>query len=1166
MVEVVSFSRNSRTNARLFPVVGSRVAFVLIAMAVFFALWPTPLMAQRNTWKAIKKFNTSIGCAFFFDEDHGLLGSGVRWSDIYANAPCMIYKTTDGGASWITSAIPDTIAGAVTSISMQDTLIGYASILPSVDYSSNGTFGNSSLWKTTDGGSSWFDPFQLDHAITCVYAQNGLILITKWDKNQSTQYLPPDPYGGDYSYDGGVTWTQDTDFRRCNGIAFSDSLNGVVTEMNPNLPGNNFWVTTDAGRSWQPTVSNEYESWSIYAVPGTGIYFCANESQWYVPHASINWSTDGGFTWSERASFPAMHFTGSIAGVGKTLYIQSDTGTAWSYADADSYWHGMYRSDDTGANWHFINGPTTSRDTRFAVTGCIGQVVYAFDASGGVYKTVDGGDGTLTGLFSLTSDTIQWLPNVCGDTLAFSVTGLNCLPITIDSILLPIGSEFQRLPNDGVLPQTLSEGDTAEIRLLYAPTKGGTSATEVTIYAHSGEDVVTKEITIITKNNLVTSLALSKDTSIMNASACQVAVDTILLSNVACPGMTLDSVTVPIGEVHVVNALPALMPDTTLYPLRFLFQPDSAGTDSIIVHLYAHDGRRNYDTTISIFVQSLPISERFALDSDSVTMGTSYCKSLFKSIRIATPSCDSMVFDSVVSSNGNFVLQHVPSGLAPHTGDSITIEYAPDSSGASSDIIHIFAHGKWGVCDTTITISGNNVSLPQSVTLSQDAITLATMSCLPMVDTLDLSNQGCDVLYLDSVQLGDDSEMSVFYDTTQLPIQSGSMLPIQIVYSPLSRNSKLLTLRLLLHTAQRVIDTTVSIAVSNTIASEPLALSADSLWLFTKYCQPVSLPLNIGNLGCGGMKFDSIAVAGDTLREFSMSKLGDSISAGEWDSTSVTFTPDGTGARFVFVTIYVHENGKAMDTIIKIAAKNLTAPTPYVSALPSLPAGKVLDIPIMLEPTTDTFSIHSYAFHLSFNTDLLTPTDLDFANTCSKRSITYSLTPEPGSGCSGRVMLLDTITDTSQFTLPLIYVKTNVSLTVDTMTRVLLDSFATDREPALGLCSIPEQPFTITMECGDPFLLELLDSQPVSFSFIGVSPNPASAGSWDVDYITRSETPGLTLDIYNAAGAQLSHITDLQTAVGEHHASIPIPNASGDYFLVLGNDHEKTARKGSVAR
>jgi hypothetical protein len=225
-----------------------------------------------------------------------------------------------------------------------------------------------------------------------------------------------------------------------------------------------------------------------------------------------------------------------------------------------------------------------------------------------------------------------------------------------------------------------------------------------------------------------------------------------------------------------------------------------------------------------------------------------------------------------------------------------------------------------------------------------------------------------------------------------------------------------------------------------------------------------------------------------------------------------------------------------------------------------------LEIPIMLEPTADTFSIHSYAFHLSFNTDLLTPTGLNFANTCGAQVESSKLTPEPGVGCSGVVTLIDTITNASQLSLPLVYVTANVSLTLDTTTEVTLDSFTTGAEPTLGLCSDPGSPFTLAPACGDPYLLDLLGAQPISFSFVGVAPNPVSAGNWDVDYITRTALPTLTLDIYDATGTRISHTADLETTIGEHHATIPIPNASGDYFLVLGNDREQTARKGSVAK
>jgi photosystem II stability/assembly factor-like uncharacterized protein len=1123
-----------------------------------------PLQAQQNNWNLIFTFDRPIGCGYFFDENHGLLGSGIR---IETEQPCAIYKTTDGGQTFTPSVVPTSIPGAVTSISMIDSLNGFASIFSSIEYYVDGTFGRSSLWQTTDGGSTWFDPFHLDHVNTEVYAQHGLIQITNWDASESTPPYPvPDPAGGNYSFDSGVTWEQNTNFRRCNGIAFSDSVNGVVTEMNYTSGGGNFWVTTDAGRTWEPTVSDLYESWSVYAMPGQGIYFCANESQptLNLPSSSINWSTDGGFTWTPRINFSTMHFTGTIDGVGKTLYFQTDT--AIYVGDPISYLRGMYRSDDTGATWHFIGGPTNSRDTRFVVTGCLGQVVYAFDQVGGVYKTINGGDGSLIGSFTLNVDTLGWNPSPCGDSVLFTITGSNCLPITIDSVSLAGTTEFFLPSGDTSLPATLTEGDSTQIQLLYLPTKSGRTVSNVTVFGHSGENVVRKVLTIVTRDTLASGLALSEDTARMSAGACTVAEDTILVSNLACPDMVIDSITFPSGEVSLDATLPAQVPGIGSYPLRFIFQPDSAGFDTLKGNLYAHDGRELYDTTFSIIVQSVPEAEQIVLDSTQLAFSTKYCQPILSSIDLLAFGCDSIVFDSVLFSNGNFTLLHTPSVLAPEIGDSVNIEYAPDSDGTASDSIHIFAHGKWGACDTTIFVSASNFSLPQSATLSQNAITLATVACVALSDTLDLGNLGCGELYLDSVMLGDDSEMSISYDTTQLPLQSGNLLPIHITYSPSNGDAKALTLRLTMHTAQRAFDTTVSVSISNNIPADPLVLSTDSLYLFTKYCQPMTVPIKIGNLGCTAMSLDAVTISGDTLNEFTIPDLADSIYPSQWDSTTVTFTPDSAGSREVLVKIHLHNSGQTFDTTLSIIGKNLIAPSPYIPALPTLAAGQVLNIPIMLEPTADTFSIHSYTFQLSFNTDLLTPTGLGFTNTCSAQVLSSKLTPEPGIGCSGTVTLIDTITNTAQLTLPLVYVTANVSLTLDTTTEVTLDSFTTGAEPALGLCSDPTSPFTLAPACGDPYLVDLLGAQPISFSFVGVAPNPASAGNWDVDYITRTSLPTLTLDIYDAAGTRISHTADLETTIGEHHASIPIPNASGDYFLVLGNGREQTARKGSVAK
>ncbi len=1164
----------ARAGCRAVRFIGAAV----MSLVLFFGI--THFAHAQGTWKLIKQFDRPIGCAYFFDQDHGLIGSGVRPGyqyDPYNNIvedqgdSVSIFKTMDGGATWTQSAVPAHFPGAVTQICMMDSLHGYASIFSDVEFDYAGTFGGSSIWETTDGGSTWFDNLQLDHIATCVYAQKGLLMFTKWDWYYThywpyTPVFPIDEFGGACSYDSGATWTEN--FRRGNGIAFSDSLNGVVTEINYNKNGSNFWVTMDAGRTWQPSVNNQYEAWSVYAVPNKRVYFCANESEPYDndPYNTINWSTDGGFTWMERASFPAIHFTGAIEGVGSTLYFQTDTATNQTYYDANGYAHGIYRSDDLGATWHWVGGPSNSRDTRFAVTGCQGQVVYAFDGLGDVWKTSDGGDGTLGPMIELSADTILWLPNPCGDTLHFNSFCSNCIPITIDSASILYGKDLTPLPEPGVLPAALKEGDSAEISLLYSPTSGGESFSMIRIFAHTGENVLTRDLTIRIENSISNTLVLSPDTSSLRVSSCESAMDSVELFATGCPGLVIDSVTVPSSDVMLVDSLPALVADSLPYLLRFLYQPDSAENNTVLAHIYAHQGRRLYDTVIALRTVSTQAPPRLALDSNALTFETRFCKSQTTMLGLAAMSCDSVTIDSIVSSNPGFVLSGGPALLFSRVRDSLIVTFEPDSVGATSGTIRIFAHTRSKRFDTTISVAGLNYALPQAVTLSTTDLTLATASCQPILDTLLLGDQGCSTLFLDSVIMGDDSELSISFDSSLVPIQSNDSVPLRIVYSPQDGASKASTLRLLLHTSSRSIDTTISLSISNRIRAESLSLSSDSLFLFTKYCQPVSRPLQISNFGCQAMTIDSAVILGDSLGEFSIPSSKLRIATNQTATTDLTFTPNIPGSRSAKIKVYLHAGSTAKDTILSLVGKNLTAPVPYIPPLPSQAAGTILNIPIMLEPTLDTFSIHSYAFHLSFNTDLLTPLGLEFANTCSHRERSYTFDPEPGSGCSGTVSLADTISDTSALSLPLVYVLAKVSLAKDSMTSVTLDSFATDREPTLELCSIPEQPFFLAQQCGDPLLLDLLNARTLSFRFISVAPNPAFSGSWDVNYSIEEASPSLTLDVYDAAGNMVYHSSRLASESGEHTARIPVPKGSGDYFIVLSNGREQTARSASVIR
>lgn len=329
-----------------------RSGFLVIAVLLSLAL-PT-----RATWNQLAQFNSKLSCGFFFDAQHGLIGSGYR---LDFSSPAKIYLTNDGGANWSTANTP-VESGAVTSISMIDRMRGYASI-----------FGLSqSLWVTTDGGMNWSDlsPAGFDRA-TSVFANANIIALTTWSDLNGI------------STDGGVTWRAGVlSAGHTNMVTFANATHGVTIMRSADPP----YSTTDGGTTWLQPAGIVPEAWSIFADTLAGAYYLANEGDMLSPLRSVLRSADNGTTWAAIYQFgdPQLSLTGHITGAAGRLYIQTVSGAS-----------GLYRSNDGGQSWNPIGGPYGARDMRFVIAGCNGEVIYAFDDSGGVWQTTDGGDGTL---------------------------------------------------------------------------------------------------------------------------------------------------------------------------------------------------------------------------------------------------------------------------------------------------------------------------------------------------------------------------------------------------------------------------------------------------------------------------------------------------------------------------------------------------------------------------------------------------------------------------------------------------------------------------------------------------------------------------------------------------------------------------------------------------
>jgi photosystem II stability/assembly factor-like uncharacterized protein len=367
-----------------------------------------------------------------------------------------IYKTTDGGISWIKKTMPDVTM--IKSLWFVNNQIGYAvgsnDILKTIDFGENwvsiyskpgGSFNSvcfpedettgyvaanfNSVLKTTDGGSSW-QPLNTNVTGTHYYnsvafinnqsgfivGTNGIILKTT-DGGQSWLNLRPSV---------SVGWLQSVDFPVNSLTGYIAGLGGLILKTSN---GGNLWTqqNTNTGRSINK------------------IQFLDNDNGYAVgSFGTILKTVDGGLNWNSLASgfsqdlfdveFPVTPLTGYVSGLSGKLAKTTDGGNTWIpigsfnkdimamcfptdnltgyVATGDQK---IYKTTDGGINWDIKyngNKPNTG----------ISDILFPFDAETGyalsdangnkILKTIDGGNtwtvkdaGTSSRLYSISFPT-----------------------------------------------------------------------------------------------------------------------------------------------------------------------------------------------------------------------------------------------------------------------------------------------------------------------------------------------------------------------------------------------------------------------------------------------------------------------------------------------------------------------------------------------------------------------------------------------------------------------------------------------------------------------------------------------------------------------------------------------------------------------------------------
>jgi photosystem II stability/assembly factor-like uncharacterized protein len=376
-------------------------------------------------------------------------------------------------------------------------------------------FGESPLFRTTDGGQSWHpvDAFAGVTITDIAFANDGTAYVATPELRRST--------------DGGVTWTTiPNPFGQVLEIAIDPATGDLWLGIAGFLGGIASVIhSTDGGATWTDRSPPEAgDTTALALVPGSPptLYagFCCTIDHW----GGLWVSTDGGITWTDRTdSLPAGRINrliwdgtrvlvaGGSEGGGDPIGVLGsvDGGVSWTPLHDGSWPNlrirdldldpgdpsvllaatddaGIHRSDDGGATWSLGVAGTAGRSfnvVRFAPSSpdvaLAGEGTFLFHSSdAGVFRSEDGGlsfSPRSSGLRGIRTSSVAVHPDDLME-LAAAVSGPDegSVYTTSDG-----GSSWTREP---LPPTRFSRVEYAPDATLYAVSDGPISAAQEGLY------------------------------------------------------------------------------------------------------------------------------------------------------------------------------------------------------------------------------------------------------------------------------------------------------------------------------------------------------------------------------------------------------------------------------------------------------------------------------------------------------------------------------------------------------------------------------------------------------------------------------------------------------------------------------------------------------------